>query len=407
MKMKMARFRRYLMFFVLGFSVPASFSQGISDYLMRAAALNSRNNSNEAVSLLNDAISKTPDSKLLIMRAEAFIDLKLFDKAAADLNTANIMTAGSATYELARVYALKGDRTRSLGYLEAHFTTPYKRSEKEIMLDDAFAGISNSPEWRAFWKKERYNGLERGISEVEFYLATGNIVEAAEILNTLQAEYPDYPGTLFAKAMLRNSEGSFSESVKLISQLTEEYPENIKYLSLLADGQMKSGNNAGASVTFGKIIGIGVSDATVLLKRAACFMETGEYDRSMNDVDKYLSYYPGSRDALRQAGRIKTRSGDNLGSIGYFSENVKIHPDDPLCYSDRANSYFSARSWDLAIRDYSMSLDLDPLNAEAWLNKGIAVVNIGKPEDACHDFRRALSLGNKKATSYISRYCIK
>jgi Flp pilus assembly protein TadD len=54
-----------------------------------------------------------------------------------------------------------------------------------------------------------------------------------------------------------------------------------------------------------------------------------------------------------------------------------------------------------------MALDLDPDNADAWLNKGIALVNSGRAADACHDFRKALSLGNKKATTYISKYCLK
>jgi Flp pilus assembly protein TadD len=74
---------------------------------------------------------------------------------------------------------------------------------------------------------------------------------------------------------------------------------------------------------------------------------------------------------------------------------------------DRANSYFLSRSWNWAIKDYSMSLDLQPENSDAWLNKGIALLNSGDISDACHDFRKAFSLGNKKATEFISRNCIK
>jgi Flp pilus assembly protein TadD len=54
-----------------------------------------------------------------------------------------------------------------------------------------------------------------------------------------------------------------------------------------------------------------------------------------------------------------------------------------------------------------MSLDLDPGNSDAWLSKGVSLVNSGKTEDACHDFRRSFALGNKKAVEYISKYCIK
>ncbi len=67
----------------------------------------------------------------------------------------------------------------------------------------------------------------------------------------------------------------------------------------------------------------------------------------------------------------------------------------------------ASKSWDWAAKDYSMALDLKPDISDAWLNKGIALLNSGRTDDACHDFRKSFNLGNKKATEYISRYCIK
>jgi L,D-transpeptidase ErfK/SrfK len=96
-----------------------------------------------------------------------------------------------------------------------------------------------------------------------------------------------------------------------------------------------------------------------------------------------------------------------LYPLEYFSRNLKLHPNDPECYIDRANSYFISKSWDLAIDDYSMSLDLKPANSDVWLNKGIALLNSGKVEDACHDFRISFRQGNKRVADYISRNCIK
>ena len=104
---------------------------------------------------------------------------------------------------------------------------------------------------------------------------------------------------------------------------------------------------------------------------------------------------------------MEANSGDNLKALEYFSKNLKLHPNDPECYIDRADSYFISKTWDLAINDYSMSLDLKPSNSDVWLNKGIALLNSGKVEDACHDFRISFRLGNKRVTDYISRNCIK
>jgi Tfp pilus assembly protein PilF len=53
-----------------------------------------------------------------------------------------------------------------------------------------------------------------------------------------------------------------------------------------------------------------------------------------------------------------------------------------------------------------MSLDLKPDNSEAWLNKGIAQLSSGKVDDACHDLKRSYTLGNQKASAYISKHCL-
>jgi Flp pilus assembly protein TadD len=201
--------------------------------------------------------------------------------------------------------------------------------------------------------------------------------------------------------------GKYSDAITAVTNLLADKPGNEKYLSVLAKIQTISGNAAGASDTYSRMIISGVADADIFLKRAECYRKTGEDDKSLRDIEKYLGYYPDSKEALSLAGKVEAASGDNLKALDYFSRNVKLNPDDPACYIDRANSYFISKSWEWAISDYSMSLDLNPANSDAWLNKGIALLNTGRVEEACHDFRKSLSLGNKKATEYISSNCIK
>jgi len=127
----------------------------------------------------------------------------------------------------------------------------------------------------------------------------------------------------------------------------------------------------------------------------------------LTDIEKYLEIYPENKKALSLAGKAEAISGDNIKAMVYFSKNLELHPNDPDCYIDRANSYFVSKSWALALNDYSMSLDLKPENPDVWLNKGITLLNTGRKEDACHDFRKSFSMGNKRASEYISRNCIK
>jgi tetratricopeptide (TPR) repeat protein len=391
---------------ILGLTGALTGQQSV-DYILKARALNSAGKPDQAVKVLSDAIAVSNESRLFVERAESVFALKDYSDAIRDLNEANKISPSSGEYGLSRVYAAKGDVATSLYHLELSMKSSYRRPEKEIMLDPAFSQIDNRPEWRQFWKKEWYTLAEKNLSEIEYYVASGKVDESRSVLSDLKKNATNDDDIIYAEAMINIASGKAGDAVRGISGLVTANPGNEKYLRLLAKAQTASGNPAGASETYSQLFNSGVADAELFILRAECYRKTGESDRALKDVEKYLDLYPENKAALSLAGKVEATSGDNIKALDYFSRNLKLHPNDPECYIDRANSYFVSKSWDWAIRDYSMSLDLSPVNSDAWLNKGIALLYSNKVEDACHDFKRALTLGNKRATEFISSNCIK
>lgn len=377
------------------------------DFLMKGKALIEAGKPREAISVLSKVLAISPESPVYLGRAEAFMASGDYSQAISDYNSANNISPSSGEYGLARIYAMKGDAATSVYHLEANLKSSFRKSEKEILLDPSFSLIENRPEWRQFWKKDWYGALDKGISEIEYDLSTGNIAQARITLSELSGNYAGRDDISYAGALITFAEKKYAESAKIISGLLAEEPDNEKYLRLLSRTQEASGNSAGASSTYSKLLEIGIPDPELLILRAECYRKTGETPRAIDDIAKYLDLYPGNKKALSFAGKLESEAGDNMKALAYFSENLKLHPNDAECYIDRANSYFVSRSWDFAMKDYSMSLDLNPENSDAWLNKGISLLNSGKIADACHDFRKSFSLGNKKATQYLSRNCIK
>jgi tetratricopeptide (TPR) repeat protein len=377
------------------------------DYLMKSKALIEQGKSDDAVVILTQALATFRESSIYLGRAEAYMAKGDYSSAINDLNSANSIAPSSGEYGLARIYGLKGNAATSIYHLESCLKSPYRKSEKEILLDPAFRLIENKPEWRQFWKKEWFGVVEKDIAEIEYEVSTGNINEAKAILSDLLGNYPGNNNISYAGALISFAETKYGESIKSLTSLLAEEPENEKALRLLAKTEEASGNYAGASVTYTKLLDLSIPDPELLILRAECYRKTGVMIKAKEDIGKYLDLYPGNKKALGFAGKIESASGDNIKALTYFSENLKLHPNDPECYLDRANAYFVSKSWDLAIKDYSMSLDLQPGNSDVWLNKGISLVNAGKKDDACIDFRKSFNLGNRKATEYISRYCIK
>ena len=383
------------------------YGQQTIDYILKARAFSEVGKPEQAITLLNRAISETKESRLFFERAEANILKGDYSAAISDYNEADKLTASSGEYGLARIYALKGDARTALYHLELSMNSPFKKSEKQILLDPAFSTIDNRQEWRQFWKREWYSKAEKSISEIEYYVSVGKIDDARDLVTDLKKSFDDNPDILYAESVVNVATGKYSEAIKILSGLSSTNPGNEKYLRLTAKAQTGASDPAGASTTYSQLLASGVADAELLILRADCYRKTGETDKAMGDVRKYLEIYPENRTALSMAGKLESSSGDNLQALEYYSKNLKLHPNDPQCYIDRANSYFISKSWDLAINDYSMSLDLKPANSDVWLNKGIALLNSGKVEDACHDFRISFRQGNKRVADYISRNCIK
>jgi tetratricopeptide (TPR) repeat protein len=397
-----------LIYLVLIFMFSLNVSgQPAVEKLLKARALKEEGKTDMAISQLTDAISGSNDSRLYVERAEAKMMKGDYSGAISDYNEANKITAGSGEYGLSRIYALKGDASTSLYHLEQNLGSAFRKGEKEVMLDPAFGAIETRPEWRQFWKKERYSDLEEDISQIEYYISAGKIDESISVFSELKNNYQYSDDSFYAQALISLASGKTADAVKIAADLSTQNPGNIKYLRLLAKAQTASGNPAGASLTYSGLISSGVDDARLLMQRAECYKKTGENDKALSDIKKFLEYYPASKEALSQAGKVEEATGDNIAALEFFSKNLKLHPGDAECYVDRADSYFVSKSWNWAAKDYSMALDLNPANSDVWLNIGISMLNSGNPEEACHDFRKSFSLGNKRASEYISRNCIK
>jgi tetratricopeptide (TPR) repeat protein len=399
--------KKILILFWILLGAGTVYGQQTIDYILKAKALTESGKPEEAITLLNRAINETKESRLFTERAEANVLKGDYSAAISDFNEANKITLFSGEYGLSRIYALKGDAGTALYHLEMNLNSQYKRGEKEILLDPAFSIIENRQEWRQFWKKEWFSITEKSISEIEYYISAGKIDESKDVLSELRKSSDSNADVLYAEALIDLASAKYPEVMKIIDGLITLNPGNEKYLRILAKAQTGASDPAGASATYSQLLSSGVADAGLFLLRADCYRKTGETDKALTDIRKYLEIYPENSTALSLAGKVEAKSGDNLKALDYFSQNLKLHPNDPECYIDRADSYFISKSWDLAINDYSMSLDLKPSNSDVWLNKGIALLSSGKVEDACHDFRMSFSLGNKRVTDYISRNCIK
>ena len=110
---------------------------------------------------------------------------------------------------------------------------------------------------------------------------------------------------------------------------------------------------------------------------------------------------------LVNRGILFNHRGDYTAAIADFEAALALDPEASEAYVNRGNTYFSTQQFDLAIDDYSTSLQMNPRNPYiAHYNRGL--VNEAKREEklAFADFVRATELqpGWEPALTRVQQY---
>jgi predicted Zn-dependent protease len=381
--------------------------QGRYEEMLRAVALSADGNNDEAASVLTGLINAAPDTELLLLRGDVYLNSGKMKEAKSDFMAAESTNQGSGLYGLARCAAAVGDARAAVSYLEAHLKSPYRKSEPEIMLDKSFGSIQSSPEWKNLWKKDWYKGYERKSWEIDHYLKIGKTDLAEEVWRELSATYSDMPVTDYCYARILTARGLYRDATALLTPLTIKPDAPVPYLTALAEAQAGEGSYYAAAMVYGRLIDAEYPDPQLYLKRAALLVKAGDRDAAKDDLETYLGLNPENSEALGLIGKTYAEEGAIYEALPYLNMNIEKHPGEATAFSIRGDAWLAARTWDKAAEDYTMSLDLNPENAAVNLNLGIALINSGKTEDACHYLRKAKEQGNKDATKYLSKYCIR
>lgn len=387
-------------------SVTAKGQDGYEN-ILRAVTLAGRGEVTEAAVLLGQTKEISGDATLLVLRGDFFLKASMIIEAKADYMRAENLIQGAGLYGLAKCAVAEGDVKRAVSLLEAHLKSPLRKSEPEILLDEAFRPLSSSPEWRALWKKEWYKGYERKSWEIDHYLKSGRSDLASAAYAELFSQYPEMPVTDFCHARILMSSGRYSDASALLAGITEETGTPAAWLYALAEAREGEGSSYAAAAVYERLIRARYPDPGLLLKRARMLLRSGDRDAAKKEMQRYISIDPDNTEALGLIGRTYAEEGAIYEALPYLNDNVEKHPGEASAFRLRGDAWLASRSWERAAEDYAMSLDLDPDNGTANLNMGVSLINSGRIEEACHYLRKARNSGVKEATDYLAKHCIR
>jgi len=365
-----------------------------------------RNEFKQAVSEFDKAIELESNKYYYYLkRGEAYFWLGEYLKAKDDFNEASQLERYSGSIGLAMTYAKIGDTDLAIRHLEDHLGSPFRVSEKTIKLNKAFESIENSRKWVELWRKEWYNSFEKLEQEIDYLTKTAQYPEAIDLVDVYISKYPDNAGAYALKGRINYAWGKIREAEVNFTKAISLDSENPDFLKRRADAYIKSGNYPMAVKDISNVLRADPSMFHLYIKRAGLYHQIDVADKALNDLTRYLDYFPADEDALHLCGKIYIDQKKYYSALKCFSINVENHSENPGSFIDRADAYVLSENYKYAIMDYGMALDLDPTNPATWINRGKVYIKTGNNKQACYDFTRAARLKSREGVKLYKEYC--
>lgn len=145
-----------------------------------------------------------------------------------------------------------------------------------------------------------------------------------------------------------------------------------------------------------------IDPAQIYHSRARAFVVAGDYDRAIADWDKVIAIAPIAL-GYQSRGIAHEQKGLHDLALKDFTQAITLDPKSPTGYYDRGVVYGNLEKDDLAILDYSKVISLDSKFTDAYFNRALAYERQGKHDLAISDLNSVIELMPDHVCGHIRR----
>jgi tetratricopeptide (TPR) repeat protein len=236
------------------------------------------------------------------------------------------------------------------------------------------------------------------------YRRLGHHAEALTGYDRAVALQPDYAEAFVNRANTLHDLGRDDEALVDLAHAIDlpSAADGAAALALAVRGNVliAMGRNEEAAEDLGRAIALDPVLVEAYLNRGIALERLGRRDEALADFDRAAALDPGSAVALAGRGEVHAAEGrydEALADLGL----AIAHGSMPSLLV-RGNLYVALDRPDEALADYRRAIELDPANADACLNLGVVLNNVGREAEALPWLERAAALGHPQGAKYAA-----
>ncbi len=154
---------------------------------------------------------------------------------------------------------------------------------------------------------------------------------------------------------------------------------------------------------FSKCISFNSNDTNALISRGIRYQVIKEYEEAKNDFSRTINIDPKNKEAYFRRAYINEKLGKIDLAIEDYTKSIEFDTTQSgSAYNNRALLYESIGEYKKAIDDFNKSIDLSPKSPNAYENKSRILLKEGQYSEALKLKKIAARLGSKSAKEWLT-----
>ena len=179
--------------------------------------------------------------------------------------------------------------------------------------------------------------------------------------------------------------------------------KNLTYLINSALRAHATGNLEDARLLYQKVLAVDSENSTVLGWLGVIEAQGKNYLVAENLLLKALSKEKNNPDFLLNYAILLIEKKRYRDAIGFFQKVIRQRPTDPISFAKLAFCYNEENQPDLGLRNADQSIQFKPDYVDAWFNRGNALNNLKRHDEALTSYERVIALKPDYVEAWINR----
>jgi tetratricopeptide (TPR) repeat protein len=193
------------------------------------------------------------------------------------------------------------------------------------------------------------------------------------------------------------------DSLSLWTDELQKYPDNVIGLNNRALAFLDMGDRDNAMSDMQRAISLDPADGHNYLNRGMIYMALGKNDMALADLNRAVSGGSALAQAYLNRGNLLAQSGNCKDAIEDYKHAAEMDEFQDGAYNNLGDCFYKTGDAQEALHAYSVALAINPNFETAWLNRGSVCLSAGNPGCAESDLGNALRFNPSNWNALLKR----